>query len=117
MNPYGIQPEDLSSILKILESDEMVHEIVLFGSRAKGNFSSGSDIDLALKGNKLTLNNLITLSTKLDELFLPYQCDLVIFDRIQEPKLTEHIERVGKLLFKRNQSVFLFLISGGLWCN
>jgi len=49
----------------------------------------------------LSLNNLLNLSTALDELFLPYKFDLVIFDRIQEPQLTDHIERVGILIFNR----------------
>lgn len=101
MTRYGIPTEDLQAILKVFESEQQVMEVILFGSRAKGGFNEGSDIDLALKGNNLTLNNLLNLSTALDELFLPYKFDLVIFDRIQEPKLTDHIERVGILLFNR----------------
>ncbi len=101
MNPYGIPTEDLAALLKIFESNESIQEVILFGSRAKGNFNVGSDIDLAIKGPHLTVNNLLKLSAELDELFLPYQFDLVIFERIQETKLTEHIERVGVLLYKR----------------
>jgi uncharacterized protein len=101
MAQYGIPTEDLRAILKVFESEQQVQEVILFGSRAKGCFSEGSDIDLALKGNNLTLNNLLNLSTALDELFLPYKFDLVIFDRIQEPQLTDHIERVGILIFNR----------------
>lgn len=101
MTRYGIPTEDIQAILKVFESEQQVMEVILFGSRAKGCFNEGSDIDLALKGNNLTLNNLLNLSTALDELFLPYKFDLVIFDRIQEPKLTDHIERVGILLFNR----------------
>jgi len=101
MAQYGIPTEDLRAILKVFESEQQVQEVILFGSRAKGCFSEGSDIDLALKGNNLTLNNLLNLSTALDELFLPYKFDLVIFDRIQEPQLTDHLERVGILIFSR----------------
>ena len=101
MTRYGIPTEDFQAILKVFESEQQVQEVILFGSRAKGCFSEGSDIDLALKGNNLSLNNLLNLSTALDELFLPYKFDLVIFDRIQEPQLTDHIERVGILIFNR----------------
>jgi predicted nucleotidyltransferase len=101
MAQYGIPTEDLRAILKVFESEQQVQDVILFGSRAKGCFSEGSDIDLALKGDNLTLNNLLNLSTALDELFLPYKFDLVIFDRIQEPQLTDHIERVGILIFSR----------------
>lgn len=98
---YGIPTDDLQAILKVFESEEQVQEVILFGSRAKGSFNEGSDIDLALKGSELSLTNLLNLSTALDELFLPYKFDLVIFDRIQEPQLTDHIERVGILLYNR----------------
>ncbi len=101
MNSFGIETDDLNAIIKILESDEKIQDVILFGSRAKGCFRDGSDIDLALKGNNLILDDLLTISTMLDDLFLPYKFDLVIFERILEPKLKEHIDRVGILLFSR----------------
>ena len=101
MDKFGISTDDWSAIIQIFKSEERIQEIVLFGSRAKGNFKPGSDIDLAMKGSELTLTNLIDISTMLDGLDLPYKFDLVLFDRIQEPKLTEHIERVGITIFDR----------------
>ena len=101
MDKFGISTDDWSAIIQVFKSEERIQEIVLFGSRAKGNFKPGSDIDLAMKGTELTLTNLIDISAMLDGLDLPYKFDLVLFDRIQEPKLTEHIERVGKTIFNR----------------
>ena len=101
MDKFGISTEDWSAITQVLKSEEKIQEIVLFGSRAKGNYKPGSDIDLAMKGSGLTLVDLIDISAKLDELDLPYKFDLVLFDRIQEPKLTEHIERVGIRIFNK----------------
>ncbi len=101
MDKFGISTDDWSAIIQVFKSEERIQEIVLFGSRAKGNFKPGSDIDLAMKGTELTLTNLIDISAMLDGLDLPYKFDLVLFDRIQEPKLTEHIERVGITIFNR----------------
>jgi predicted nucleotidyltransferase len=101
MDKFGISIDDWSAITQIFKSEERIQEIVLFGSRAKGNYKPGSDIDLAMKGSELTLTNLIDISTMLDGLDLPYKFDLVLFERIQEPKLTEHIERVGITIFNR----------------
>ncbi len=101
MIKFGISPEDWSAIIQAIGSEEKIQEIVLFGSRAKGNFKTGSDIDIALKGDKISLIDLVNISARLDELELPYKFDLVIFDRIKEPKLTEHIQRVGISLYKR----------------
>ncbi len=49
-------------------------------------------------------NDIINLSVELDELDLPYKIDLVIYERIQEKALKEHIDSVGILLFKRETS-------------
>lgn len=101
MIKFGIKTEDWSAIIQAIKSEEKIQEIVLFGSRAKGNFRTGSDIDVALKGVNITLNDLISISARLDELEMPYKFDLVIFDRIQEPNLTDHIQRVGICLYQR----------------
>ena len=101
---YGLDISDIENILSAITQNEKVSEIVLFGSRAKGNYSNGSDIDLAIKGNSLVLNDVLEVSLELDKLNLPYKIDLVIFERIQEQALQEHIKRVGAVLFKRDLS-------------
>ena len=101
---YGLDISDIENILSAITQNEKVSEIVLFGSRAKGNYSNGSDIDLAIKGNSLVLNDILEVSLELDKLNLPYKIDLVIFERIQEQALQEHIKRVGAVLFKRDLS-------------
>ncbi|WP_128545837.1 nucleotidyltransferase domain-containing protein [Larkinella soli] len=95
---FGLSPEILSNITGILATNSRVHQAVLFGSRAKGTFRPGSDIDIALIGNQLTLDDIRTLSLKLDDLWLLYRFDLVIYDRIDEPALKDHIDRVGQPL-------------------
>jgi len=101
---YGLRTTDIENIVSILKSNERITEVKLFGSRAKGTFSTGSDIDIALTGNNLNLNDIIQASLEIDNLFLPYKVDLVIFERIKENELIEHIQRVGRTLYDR-QSV------------
>ncbi len=45
---YGLEVSDIDNIIAILIRNKKISEIVLFGSRAKGNYSNGSDIDLAI---------------------------------------------------------------------
>jgi predicted nucleotidyltransferase len=77
----------------------MVEEAYLFGSRAKGNFKNGSDIDIAIEGDGLILHNILDIQTEYDKLNFPYKLDLIIFNRITEQNLIEHINRVGIKLF------------------
>ena len=91
----GLNINDLESIRKCIKSFPKIEDAVLFGSRAKGTYSNGSDIDIALKGGNMLLNDMLDLSIKLDELLLPYKFDLIIYDRITESALIDHINRVG----------------------
>ncbi|MCF6172138.1 MAG: nucleotidyltransferase domain-containing protein [Bacteroidales bacterium] len=98
---YGLLKSDLNNVVSILNKNKKISGVILFGSRAKGNFKEGSDVDLALKGTALNLNDIIDLSLEIDQLFLPYKFDLIIFDRIKEAALIEHINRVGIVLYER----------------
>lgn len=98
---FGLDQSDVKDIVTILKKNKKVRKIILFGSRAKNTQSNGSDIDIALKGNNLNTNDVISLSVELDELDLPYKIDLVIYDRIEEKSLKEHIDRAGVVLFER----------------
>jgi uncharacterized protein len=100
---YGIPESDLDALLSELKKNSKINEIILFGSRAKGTYRNGSDIDIALKGRKLKLNDILDATLGIDKLLLPYKLDLVIYTRINEPALIEHINRVGILLFKREE--------------
>jgi type I restriction enzyme S subunit len=72
----------------------------LFGSRAKGNYKPGSDIDIALWGDELNAKDILSLHVSWNELELPYKLDLLNYTAIKEPALKEHIDRVGIELYK-----------------
>lgn len=46
----GLPPQAVESIRQVLGRFPGIEQAVLYGSRAKGNFRTGSDIDLTLKG-------------------------------------------------------------------
>ncbi len=98
---YGLLNADINLIIEVLCRNGRITQIILFGSRAKGTFAEGSDVDIALKGSELNLSDVLEASVNLDELLLPYKLDLVIYDRIKELSLREHIDRVGVVLFER----------------
>jgi predicted nucleotidyltransferase len=99
---YGLTPENIKEINRVFGKFEEVEEAVLYGSRAKGNYKPGSDIDIALKGKKINLRLLNKMDIDLDELLLPYTFDMSIYDHISNQDLRDHIQRVGKVLYKKN---------------
>jgi predicted nucleotidyltransferase len=99
---HGLPEATVAKICAILARFPAVEKAVLYGSRAKGTYKPGSDIDLTLLGNHLSSATLGTIADQLDDLLLPYQIDLSIFDQIDHEGLREHIQRVGQVFYRKN---------------
>ncbi|MGV0055302.1 nucleotidyltransferase domain-containing protein [Stutzerimonas sp. 381-2] len=96
----GLSREDVYSIQQTLRLFPRISEAILYGSRAKENYRPGSDIDLTLKGNELSHQDLLDIELALDDLLLPYKIDLSLHHQLDNPQLIDHIDRVGKSLYK-----------------
>ena len=93
---YGLKERDIKYITESIKAFSEIKEVVLFGSRAKGKFKKGSDVDMAIKGEDITHSTVTSLSHLLnEEKPLPYYFDIVHYEKIKEPELKEHIDRVG----------------------
>lgn len=101
MEQFGLSSENLSAIIRVITSVKRVSRAWIYGSRAKGDYRNNSDIDIALEGEGLTLNDLATLDERLDNLMLPWQFDLSIKARIKNEALLEEIRRWGEIVFER----------------
>ena len=99
--PFGLNDRIIEQIRQVLSSCHGIDEAVLYGSRAKGNYKPGSDIDLTFKGSGVDLLALNTVSAKLEDLSLPYTFDLSVYHQIQNPDLIDHISRAGILFYRR----------------
>lgn len=98
---FGLPPATLETIRRILAETPAVEKALIYGSRAKGNERPGSDIDLTLFGEALDLDMLGSIATRLDESPIPYQVDLSLYNQIDNSRLRDHIDRVGKLFYQR----------------
>lgn len=96
---YGLSTETVSAIQNILRGYPDLERAVIYGSRAKGNYRPGSDIDLVLEGDTLNLTTLQKIESKLDELLLPYKFDLSLLKQIKNPDLLDHIQRIGQIFY------------------
>ncbi len=102
---FGLPDEAISKLVALLSSNEKVRSVRLFGSRAKGNYRDGSDIDLCLDAPNLDLPEKFHLENALDDLMLPWKVDLVIQQQIDNSALLDHIARVGIRLYERNRAL------------
>lgn len=99
---HGLSDATVRKIQQVLAGFPQVEKAVLYGSRAKGTFRPGSDIDLTLFGEDLSERVMSRIYWALDDLLLPYEIDLSCFEDLKHPALIEHIQRVGVLLYGKN---------------
>ncbi len=102
---FGLSNTTIQKIRLVLSDYPQVDQAILYGSRAKGNYKNGSDIDLTLRGEGLTLNVLYKILEDFDDLLLPYTIDLSIFHNISAPDVIEHIQRVGVIFYEKSDAV------------
>lgn len=98
---FGLSPEVIEHLRQVFARHSEIERVVIYGSRAKGNFREGSDIDLAFEGDAIDLPLLLKIENELDDLLLPYQLDLSLLAHIDDLDLRSHIARVGQVLYER----------------
>lgn len=99
---FGLSAFDLKYIINTIKKFNEIDKATIFGSRAKGNFKHGSDIDIAIYGEKVTFDILSEVHSLLeDESHMPYLFDIVDFTHSKHKELKEHIERAGKVIYEK----------------
>ena len=98
---FGLTDKQKKILITVLKRYVKTGEVVVFGSRAKGNYTERSDIDIALRNAQFFLNcSLGGLIDEIAESDLPYLADVLIYEDITNAALKEHIDRVGRLLIE-----------------
>jgi len=99
---FGIPDEAVARICGVVSAHTSIEQVCVYGSRAKGNWREGSDIDLVMYGLP-DKDEYSRIAVELDDLMLPWKIDLSYYSTIDNPALLEHIDRVGQVLYKRNK--------------
>jgi predicted nucleotidyltransferase len=98
---FGLNEMDIAYIVKTIKKYPEVKRAVIFGSRAKGTYKPGSDIDIAIYGENLNFNIVASLHSALeDDSPMPYFFDIVDYTHTTHEELKEHIDRVGKEIYE-----------------
>jgi predicted nucleotidyltransferase len=98
---YGLKEEVISKLKLIFSKYENIDKVIVYGSRAMGNYRNGSDIDLCFFGEDLSLDTLYKIEDDIEDLLLPYLFDMSIYSHLDNTGLIDHINRVGIEFYKR----------------
>jgi len=94
---YGLNDQIIQQLRYISHSYKEVEDAILYGSRVRNNYKPYSDIDITLKGN-LSLTQMSKIESQIDDLLLPYFCDLSNYNQLTNKDLIERIDAEGKSL-------------------
>jgi predicted nucleotidyltransferase len=104
INSYGLKESDVKNMIAILQKFPEVEETFIFGSRAKGNYQRGSDVDIAVKGRLVDAGIIARIGYWLnEETTMPYHFDLVNYHTIDNKNLISHIDRIGICFYKKKE--------------
>lgn len=101
---FGLKENHIEALNTCFAKYHTIEQVVVYGSRANGNYRKGSDIDLTIVGD-LTYSEVLKLENELDDLLLPYKIDLSLKHQISNADLKAHIKRVGKVFYDRSAAL------------
>lgn len=99
---FGLSNAVVNDICNVFKDYSNITEVLIFGSRAKGNYRTGSDIDLVAKGDSITFNQLVDINLKIEDLGLLYKVDVLSYEEKKGTPIGEHIDRVAKVFYRNH---------------
>ena len=99
--PFGLSPTTLEKLNNVFAQHDAIDSVLIYGSRAKGNFRAGSDIDLTIKGDEIPFAEFMQIEDQIDDLMLPYTIDLSQYRQLENADLIAHIDRIGVAIYNK----------------
>ena len=98
---YGLTERQETLLKEIFSNYLSKGRVLVYGSRAKGNYTERSDVDLVIQGCPLDRNLIADIQDAVLESDFPYLTDIQFYEEIQNPALLDHVNRVGQLLLEK----------------
>ena len=96
---FGLSDTVIKELQDVFRRHANIEKVLIFGSRSKGNYRAGSDIDLAVIGNDIDYNLLLSILCEIDDLDLLYTVDLLDYQKKKGTPIGDHIDRVGQVFY------------------
>jgi uncharacterized protein len=97
---FGLKDTQIEKMNACFALHSGIERVIVYGSRAMGNYRDGSDIDLTIEG-LVDSQSMSRLETQLDDLLLPYFIDLSLKHKITHTDLISHIDSMGKVFYQK----------------
>ncbi len=98
MNQSGIGDNILQAIIATCMNFPTVKRVILYGSRARGDYKNGSDIDIAIDAPEMSDREFSRLWNSLDDLPIIYTMDIVHLQSLKNELLLDAIRQEGRVI-------------------
>ena len=99
MHNFGLPQRTLDELLSYFNNNPDIEKVLIYGSRAKGNYRNGSDIDLAIwTDNHKTF---FSISSELNDLPTPYKFDVTDYKTLTHEGMKNSIDQDGIIFYTR----------------
>lgn len=99
-----IDDKILKELLRIFNKYENIKKVVIFGSRARGDFKNTSDVDLAVFSENISDREFNLLVDEINEMDTALSFDVVHFEKLKKDSLKENIIKDGILIYERKDN-------------
>ena len=96
---FGLSDTVIKELQDVFRRHANIEKVLIFGSRSKGNYRAGSDIDLAVIGKDIDYDLLLSILCEIDDLDLLYTVDLLDYQKKKGTPIGDHIDRVGQVFY------------------
>lgn len=97
---FGLSDTVIKELQDVFRRHANIKKVLIFGSRSKGNYRVGSDIDLAVIGNDIDYSQILSILCEIDDLDLLYSVDLLDYQKKKGSSIGDHIDRVGQVFYE-----------------
>ena len=98
-NNFGLPERTITELLEYFRTRPEIEKVVVYGSRAKGTYRKGSDIDFAIWSDKENISQIVS---DLDELPTPYMFDVINYKILSHENIKKSIDNDGIVFYKRD---------------
>jgi predicted nucleotidyltransferase len=100
---FGLSEKTLGSLRAYFSRVSEVDQVILYGSRARGDYHKGSDIDFMLIGPSITPRLLSKMDMEIDDLLLPSFIQITDRKEIRDARFLEVVEKEGVVFWERGE--------------
>ncbi len=99
MNNFGLPQRTIDELLQYFSSKQDVEKVVIYGSRTKGTFHRGSDIDFAVWTDNH--EEFFRIAGELDELPTPYKYDVLDYKTLTHEGMKNSVDKDGIVFYEK----------------